>query len=168
MSGSRPRHTVREQPPRERAPKRRGQPIRDHPVIATVTGVVAVMALFGILREFFTTTLPWMITFAEPVRAQLSPIVSFLSEWASGTAGTIVSVVTLIVLFWLERDKPKPSRPNSIGRISRSGTTNLVGRPPARPAEQEAVPSSEVAPRQVVIRPLPGSRRGPRVPPPPS
>jgi hypothetical protein len=65
--------------------------LRGNPVVIVAAGAIAAMIAVEAVRVFLTTTLPWLLSFVDPVRALLQPVSEFLAANADLIAVGIVS-----------------------------------------------------------------------------
>jgi hypothetical protein len=94
--------------PPEREP-RWDERIRKHPAALVTTVVVAAMGGAEIIRVFLTTTLPWLLTFVEPLQQVLTPVVTFVGERSDSIAvGAMAGLLTVIALRWETRRRLGP------------------------------------------------------------
>jgi uncharacterized membrane protein HdeD (DUF308 family) len=96
------------------------QRLRQHPAVVVVAAVLAIMAGFSILHEFFTNTLPWMLGFLGPVGLALGPVSRFLSENAEPASFVGTFVLMMAMAFWIVVRGIREQREyEELGRIAR-------------------------------------------------
>ena len=67
---------------------------RSNPVVVFVGVVVSVMVCISGVQGFFTSALPWLLTFVGPLQAALGPPVDFLSKNATIVGALFGAIVT--------------------------------------------------------------------------